>query len=74
VTLLLGGFVYTQIQISQSAVARSVVEGKVAAEAVRIEQLRSEVARLESPARVMDEARRMGMVVPETVEFLRLRR
>lgn len=69
-TVLLCGFVYTEIQVSQVAMNRTRVEAQVAAENVRMESLRSEVASLEAPARIREEAKKRGMVEPETVEYL----
>lgn len=69
-TVLLCGFVYTEIQVSQVAMNRTRVEAQVAAQNVSIESLRSEVASLEAPARIREEAKKLGMVEPETVEYL----
>src|SRR2546421_11803940 len=59
VMLVLGSFVSTQIQISQAAGSRAEVDAQLAAEEASIESLRADVAALQSPARIMDEARRM---------------
>ena len=74
VALVLVTFVYCQIQISQTAVARSAADARLADETARIESLRNEVAQLESPARIVAEARRLGFVTPERTEFLSVRR
>ena len=70
VAVILGLFVYTQIQISQAAVARAEIDAHAAVESARLESLRSRVAALESPARILSEARRLGMVPPDSVEYV----
>ena len=70
VVIILVAFVYCQIQISQAAVARAAATARAEAESTRIEALRSRVAQLQSPGRIVAEAQRLGFVTPETVAFL----
>jgi cell division protein FtsL len=70
---VLGAFVYLQIQISQSSVSLSRVESTATAEDTRIESIRTRVAELGSPGRIVAEAKRLGLVAPPVVEFLRIR-
>jgi cell division protein FtsL len=72
VMVLLCALVENQIQVSQAAVERAQVDAQTAADSVEIETLKAQVASLESPAHIIEEARRIGMVVPGKIEFLRL--
>ena len=71
--LVLSAFVYTQIQVNEAAVTRSEMRSQTAAESVRIENLRVEVATLDAPGRILGDAARMGLVTPAQVEFLAVR-
>ena len=72
VATLLAILAVTQIQISQDAYQRAELEDQLTEEVTRIDSLRSQVAELESPARIVTEAGRLGMVMPDKVEFLRV--
>jgi cell division protein FtsL len=65
------GLAVFNVMLAQGQVRLNEIEQKASAQQDRYERLRLEVARLESPERVVASAQeRLGMVPPETVHYL----
>lgn len=60
-----------RVVLAQGQVGIDLLEAQVAGDEARNQHLRLEVARLESPQRIVEEARtRLGMLPPEAVTYL----
>ncbi len=57
--------IYSRIFLDQAAFEITTLEGLISEQETRFDELRLEVAQLESPQRIYAEAQRMGMVLPE---------
>ncbi len=64
VALAFFGLIYSQTSLDASAFELKEIEAQIAVEETRYQELRLEVARLQSPARVAPAAESMGMVLP----------
>ena len=70
VAVALFGVVAFHVVLTQGQLDLQHLQTRAAAASVREQQLRLEAARLESPERVVDDARRLGMVPPASVRYL----
>ena len=57
--------IYSRIYLDRAAFEITRLEGQINEQEARFDELRLEVAQLESPQRIYAEAERMGMVLPE---------
>jgi len=57
--------IYSRIFLDRAAFQITTLEGQISEQETRFDELRLEVAQLESPQRIYAEAVRMGMVLPE---------
>lgn len=57
--------IYSRIFLDRAAFQITTLEGLISEQESRFDELRLEVAQLESPQRIYAEAERMGMVLPE---------
>jgi cell division protein FtsL len=57
--------IYSRIFLDRAAFQITTLEGQISEQQTRFDELRLEVAQLESPQRIYAEAVRMGMVLPE---------
>lgn len=57
--------IYSRIFLDRAAFEITNLEGLISVQESRFDELRLEVAQLESPQRIYAEAERMGMVLPE---------
>ncbi len=57
--------IYSRIFLDRAAFEITKLEGLISEQESRFDELRLEVAQLESPQRIYSEAERMGMVLPE---------
>jgi hypothetical protein len=64
------GVVAFHIVLTQGQLDLQHLQSRAATASVRQQQLRLEAARLESPERVVEDARRLGMVPPSSVRYL----
>lgn len=64
------GLVLARTTLDRSAFELAELQRQIASEATRNQQLRLEIARLESPARIAPLAQEMGMVYPEDRQLL----
>lgn len=64
------GLIYSQTRLNQSALVIQGIESEIASELEIAEDLRLQVARLQSPARVQPAAADLGMVFPVSLETL----
>ena len=70
VAVAMFGVVAFHVVLTQGQLDLQHLQARAAAASVREQQLRLEAARLESPERVVDDARRLGMVPPSSVRYL----
>ncbi|MGH8934812.1 MAG: hypothetical protein ACRDXD_00840 [Acidimicrobiia bacterium] len=70
VLLAFFGLIFSRIALDRSAFVLEELEDQIALEAVRYQGLRLEVARLQSPQRVLQQAEEMGLVFPAEVRTL----
>ena len=70
VAAVLFGVVAFHVVLTQGQLDLQRLQVRGTAASVRQQQLRLEVARLESPERVVDDAQRLGMVPPASVRYL----
>ncbi|MBT8216559.1 MAG: hypothetical protein HKN74_13185 [Acidimicrobiia bacterium] len=56
--------IYSRIYLDRAAFQIATLEGQIAEQQTRYDQLRLEVAQLESPQRIYAEAEKMNMVLP----------
>lgn len=64
------GLIFSQTRLNQSALTIQEIEKEIAIEREMAEDLRLQVARLQSPARVQPAADELGMVFPSSLETL----
>ena len=57
--------IYSRIVLDRAAFQITSLEGHISEQEIRFDELRLEVAQLESPERIFTEAERMGMVLPD---------
>lgn len=57
--------IFSHARLTESSFELEELSGAIDAEQARFEELRLEVARLSSPARIGPEAERLGMVLPD---------
>ena len=57
--------IYSRIFLDRAAFEITRLEGQISEQEARFDELRLEVAQLESPGRIFVEAERMGMVLPD---------
>lgn len=62
--------IYSRIALDRSAFVIEEISRQTAVEETRYWELRLESARLQSPERIIDRARELGMVYPDSVETL----
>ncbi len=62
--------IYSRTVLSDAAFRLEEVEQRIAEEQVRYQQLRLEIARLQSPERIDPLARQLGLVLPDEVRTL----
>jgi hypothetical protein len=67
---MLFGIVAFHVVLTQSQLNIQHLQTRAQSAALREQQLRLEAARLESPERVVDDAKRLGMVPPASVRYL----
>jgi hypothetical protein len=67
---LLFGIVAFHVVLTQSQLNIQHLQTRAQSSALREQQLRLEAARLESPERIVDDAKRLGMVSPASVRYL----
>jgi hypothetical protein len=64
------GLIFSRIALDRSAFVLEELEDQIALEEVRYQGVRLEVARLQSPQRVLHQAEEMGLVFPAEVRTL----
>jgi cell division protein FtsL len=57
--------IYSRIYLDRAAFEITRLEGQISEQEARFDELRLEVAQLESPRRIYAEAERMGLVLPD---------
>jgi cell division protein FtsL len=62
--LMFFALIYSRIYLDRAAFEITRLEGQISEQEARFDELRLEVAKLESPRRIYAEAEQMGMVLP----------